>query len=182
MPASIQPGRSAQICTAVRRPLLVSVVIGSSISLMDAGTVTLRLALPSAFWWSFLPVLEIVALFAASPAARRAGAWPLTIDRFFRGHGPSLLWLVVLAACCAYIPTPTLYAWPARDRVFLWAGCVAIVWSAALDFRFFHGGLKQNVWRAARDLLLQRCIAWSVGVTLFVGAAAYQTIATRLGL
>jgi len=59
---------------------------------------------------------------------------------------------------------------------------LAIAWSAYADFQFFRRNLKQSTWRAARDLVIQRAIAWTVGLTIFLGGAGYQTVASRLGL
>jgi hypothetical protein len=177
-----KPSILSEAWTGLRRPLLVALVIGCAASLMDAGVLTLRLALPTAIWWTYVPLVEILALFAASPAARRAGSWPQTIDRYFMGHGPALLWVVALAGCFAFIPAVTEFSWQPRDRVALDLALLVIAWSAYIDFQFFRRVLKQNAWRAARDLLVQRAIAWTVGLTIFVGGAGYQTLAVRLGL
>jgi hypothetical protein len=170
------------VWTAVRGPLLVAMVLGCCISLMDAGTLTLRLALPSAFWWTYVPLLEVVSLFAASRTARQAGPWAETIDCFFRGHYPWLLWLIALSAYFALNPTAEAFSWPARNRVWYYSADAVIVWSAYVDFQFFRKTLGMNAWRAGRDLAVQRAIAWGCGLAIFVGPAAYQMMSTWLGI
>lgn len=168
--------------TGLRRPLLVALVLGCGMSLMDARVLTLRLALPTAFWWTYVPMVEILALFAACPAARRAPSWPRIVDRYFMGHWPTLLWVMALAGCLAFIPPITVLSWQQRISVPFDSALLVIAWSAYIDFQFFRRGLKQSAWHAARDLLVQRAIAWTVGLTIFVGGAGYQTLAVRLGL
>jgi len=167
---------------AVRRPLLVALIIGCVVSLLDSGVLTPRLAIPAAFWWTYVPLVEILALFAASPAARRSGCWQRTIDRYFAGHGPWLFWMAGLAAWFAFIPTVAILSWRPHIQIVFDSAALAIAWSAYADFQFFRRNLKQSTWRAARDLVIQRAIAWTVGLTIFLGGAGYQTVASRLGL
>ena len=142
----------------------------------------MRLALPAAIWWTFVPLIEILALFAASGAARAVRPWQRTIDLFFEGHGPWLVWLVAFSAYWAFLPAATAYSWPERYRVWLWSAVAIAGWSAWYDYRFLRRTLDLSPWRAARDLLLQRALAWTAGLAIFVGTAGYQTIASRLGL
>jgi hypothetical protein len=162
--------------------LLVALFFGCAISLMDGGRLTLRLALPAAFYWTFVPLVETLALFATSRAARRAGPWPRTIDLFFMGHGPWLLWLVAFSAYWAFLPPVAAFSWPARNRIWFLSAEIVAVWSAYIDFCFFRCVLKCTVWQAGRDLLLQRSLAWSAGLFLFLGSSAIQVVATRFGL
>jgi hypothetical protein len=167
---------------ALRRPMLVALVIGCVVSLLDARVLTARLAIPAAFWWTYVPLLEILGLFAASPAARRSGSWQRTIDLFFTGHGPWLLWMVALAAGFAFIPTVRIFSWVPHVRIALDSAVVIVAWSAYIDYQFFRRVLKQSAWRAGRDLLVQRAISWTLGLTIFVGGAGYQMLASRFGL
>jgi hypothetical protein len=167
---------------ALRRPLLVAFVFGCAISLMDSGRLTLRLALPASIYWMFVPLLEIVSLFAASRAARRTRPWQRTIDLFFQGHAPWLLWLIAFSAYWAFLPTVTAFTWPGRDRVWLYSAGLVAAWSAYVDFRFFRAALACTRRQAVRDLLLQRILSWTAALAIFLGPPGYQVIASRLGL
>ncbi len=175
----IQP---ATTWTALRRPMLVAVVFGCSFSLMDASRLTLRLALPAAIWWTFIPILEAAALFCASARARSVRPWQRTVDQFFETHRPWLLWVAAFSAYWAFLPIATAFSWPERYRAWFWSAAAVTVWSAWLDYRFFRRALGLPRWPACRDLLLQRVISWTIGLAIFVGPAGYQTIASRLGL
>src|SRR4051812_48942776 len=56
--------RLDNVWLAVRRPLLVALVLGCATSLMTSGRLTLRLLVPAAVYWSFIPVLEVAGLWA----------------------------------------------------------------------------------------------------------------------
>lgn len=177
---NMQPSSAAWV--GLRRPLLVAAFLGCAISLMDSGRLSLRLALPAAVYWTFVPVLEIASLFAVSAAARRALPWHETVDRFFQGHGPWLLWIAGFSAYWAFLPTVTAYSWLFKYRLFEGSAFAVLVWSAYVDFRFFRRELKLSAGRACRDLLLQRLLSWSVGLALFVAPAGVQVLASSLGL
>lgn len=148
---------------------------------MDAGRLTLRLALPAALWWSFVPVLEILSLFAASRTARRM-PWLTTIDAYFKSHTPWLLWIVVFSAYWAFLPAEKAYVWFWWHNLWYASAGMVVAWSAYLDFRFFRTVLKRSRGQAARELLVQRALAWSAGAVIFVGTAGWQILATRFGL
>jgi len=47
---------SGSFWLAVRRPLALALFLGCAVSLMASGTLTLRLALPAALYWTFIPL------------------------------------------------------------------------------------------------------------------------------
>ena len=148
---------------------------------MDAGCLTLRLALPATLWWSFVPLLEILSLFAASAAARRL-PWRSTVDVFFQSHTPWFMWLIAFSAFWAFLPAETAYAWLWWHHLWYYSAAGVIAWGAWLDFRFFRQTLKRTRWQSARELFLQRMIAWTMGIAIFTGMASRQTVASLLGL
>ncbi len=140
---------------------------------MTAGRLTLRLALPAALLWSFVPLLEI-----ASLAIVCRGSLPIrrAVGLFFVGHAPWSLWMVASAAVWGLLPTAAVY-----PHVLLWKATAAAVlaWSAYIDYGFFReicGG------RALARLLAQRALCWIPGSLLFVAPAGWQTIASALGI
>lgn len=165
----------------LRRPLFVALVFGCTISLMDAGRLTLRLALPAAIWWTWVPLLEILSLYAASPTARRM-PWRPTIDAYFRSHTLWLVWLIAFSAYWAFLPAETAFAWLWRHNVWYIAAAIVVTWGAWLDYGFFRQILKRSPWQAGRELFFQRLLAWISGAAIFAGTAGWQTLATKLGL
>jgi hypothetical protein len=166
----------ANLWLALRRPLLVSAVLGCSISLMAAGRLTLRLALPSTIYWSFIPLLELAALAAVCRPLRAK-----TIDAFFQGHRAWLLWLIAFAAVTAIVPAPDVIA---HVPILLWyiSAILAFLWSAHVDFNFSRRVLERSRAAAARDVLIQRLICWPAAFVIFVWSAGSQVIASGLGL
>lgn len=160
--------------TALRRPLLIAIVIGCSVSLMTSGRVTLRLAGPAALEWSFIPLLEflsLAAVYRGRPPAR-------TIDLFFAGHAPWLLWTIAFAALFAFVPAPVVFAGTGFPWVWYGLAAVAAARSAYLDFSFSRRTLGRTDKQAMRDVAIERLIVWPAGIAIFVAPAALQ----RLGI
>jgi hypothetical protein len=168
----------AKLWIAARRPLAVALGIGCAASLMAHGTVTPRLALPAALYWSFVPLLQIAGLALILGKDFSAEA----IDDFFSGHGPWLLWLGAFAAFWAFVPGPVAYGKTGFPQVWYALAAVAAVWSAWLDFAFFRRIRRRSPKHAARDVLVQRLVCWPIGMIIFVAPAGWQTVAARLGL
>jgi hypothetical protein len=163
---------------AARRPLALSLFIGCAVSLMATGTLTLRLALPAAVYWSFVPLVQIAGLAIVMRGRLRAP----TIDAWFAGHGPWMLWLAAFAAMWTLLPAHAAYgSWQFPD---IWWGfaAAAAAWSLWIDFGFFRRTGARSPGQAAKDLAIQRLVSWSIGMTIFVAPAGWQTIAARFGL
>jgi hypothetical protein len=168
----------SSVWIAVRRPLAVALGLGCAISLMATGTVTPRLALPAALYWSFVPLLQIVGL----AAALRKLPCAETIDDFFSGHGPWLLWLALFAALWAFVPAPVAYGRSGFPALWCALAVLAAAWSAWLDFGFFRRVRSGSNADAARDVLVQRLVCWPPALAIFVAPAAWQVLAARFGL
>lgn len=163
--------------TSWRRPLLVALVLGCTMSLITSASLTPRLAGSAAIYWSFVPLAEIAAL-AVCLRGKRTHPFRRTVDLFFAGHGPWLLWLIGLCAIWCFVPPTRAFAF---TRVWLYgASAIVIVWSAYIDFCFFRFIMGRNPARAGRDLLLQRLVSWTLILAIFGGPAIPPEIAARL--
>lgn len=155
---------------ALRRPLMVAFVIGCVTSLLTYPGITLRLAGPGTFYWSFVPLAEVLGLAAACAGDRRRVSFRTKVDLFFTGHLPWLLWLAGFGIMFSFLPAEQAFA--LTNRLWLyWVAPLVIVWSAWIDFCFFRtvGG---NSNRGALGLLIaQRAISWSLIVVVFSGGA-----------
>jgi hypothetical protein len=168
--------------TAARRPLLVAGIFGCAASLMASGRLSLRLAAPATVYWSFVPLVEIASFAAVWRRKREAMRFSRAIDLFFWGHGPWLFWLAGFAALWAFVPAARVYRWTFAGWAWYGSALAVAAWSASLDYRFFRSVLRRSAGGALGSLLAQRAIAWVAGLAWFVGSAAWQVTATRLGL
>jgi len=162
----------------LRRPLLLALFLGCTISLLTSGRLTLRLVVSGAITWSFVPLLEMASL-ALVFGRRRIRPFPQTVDLFFLGQGPWLCWLIAFGAFWAIdtaIGESLFWVW-------FWIGSAAAagLWSAYLDLWFFRRVLRRTPARAVCELLMQRAIAWGVGVVYFGAGSLWPDLVGRLG-
>jgi hypothetical protein len=157
-------------------------VLGCAISLMAEGRITLRLALPAAVAWSFVPLLLVICVTVSHRRARLAMPLARTIDLSFRSITPWLLWLVLDASQWVLLPPARVYGLP--DYRVLWYGLAILagVWSAYVDFWYFRVVFGKTSAGAGLSILFHRVACWSVGLVVFVWSAGWQTVAGRLGL
>lgn len=142
---------------------------------MGTGILTLRLAVPAAIYWSFVPLVELAGLEIALRGRLRADV----IDDFFAAQGPWLLWLAAFAALWTFVPAPVVIGATGFPQLWFYAGGVAAIWSGWLDLRFFR---RRGERFPAVAVLVQRAVSWPLGMLLFVAPAGWQTVAARLGL
>jgi hypothetical protein len=70
----------------LRRPALVALVFGAFVSFTAAGRLTIPLLFEGAFFWGFVPVLQMLLVAGVVPAfARGRISIPRAIDLFFTG-------------------------------------------------------------------------------------------------
>jgi hypothetical protein len=157
--------------------LLLVVVTGCSASLMTAGRVTLRIALPCMVYTAIVPALQIGSL---APFCR--GVLPVRRAAALFSLG-NLLWMAALlafAVAWAWAPAPFLY------RRLVWARTIAayllVAYSGYVDYWFFRRVLGRERLAAARDLAIQRSLCWIPALTIWVGPAGWQMVGSVLGL
>src|SRR5260221_1941730 len=90
--------------TALRRPLLVVLVLGVSAAIGATRHVTPALLLSTTLCWSFVVVLQAaIALVLVAGPARRTVGLARALDLYFAGHAPWSLWML---AATAWGPSP----------------------------------------------------------------------------
>ena len=149
----------------VRRPAFVALVLGCTISLLTAHSLTLRLVASGALTWSFVPLLEMAGLAVVWRLGSRPLSVPRAVDLFFTGHGLWSLWLIALAAYWSSVPAPPL----TYRRFAIWAAAAGAVllWSAYVDFCFHRSVLRSSPARSVCHILLQRALCWIPGILVF---------------
>ena len=89
---------------ALRRPLLVAIVLGTSIAIAATGRVTPRLLVSTTALWLFVVLLQLaIAVTLIAAPARRTVGLPRALDLFFASHAPWSLWML---AAAAWSPSP----------------------------------------------------------------------------
>jgi hypothetical protein len=162
----------------VRRPLLLMFVLGCGVSLIASGRLSPRLILDGAISFAFVPVVEAAAFAVAYRLGSRRLPFARAMDLFFATNAPWLLMLVALAALTVFQPQRQVATWSAPPRRWILAAAVVltIAWSAYLDFAFSRRTLRRSAAAAARDVIVLRGIAWTLGAIYFLGFAAWPLV------
>jgi hypothetical protein len=149
---------------------------------MTSGRLSLRLAVPAAFYWSFVPLLQIAGLAAVWPWKRRELSFPAAINRFFASQSLWSFFLCAFAAAWACFPPSLIFSWSFNS--WLWYGppVLVLMGAAWLDYGFFRTAAGRSPAGACRDLAIERAIAWTLGLAWFLGSSGWQAVAARLGL
>ena len=146
---------------ALRRPLLVAVVMGASVSIAATGRATPVLVMGTTVSWSYVVLLQLaIALVLIAPRAGRTVGLARAIDLFFAGHAP---WSLFVLAAAAWAPSPVgRPLWP----LFVPAAA-AVVLTPRIVAAFFGEVLGLSVPEARRMTILQQAITWTVIVGVF---------------
>jgi hypothetical protein len=174
-----QLAKSAPSSSAWKRPLFLAIFLGCAISFAVSGCLSLRLLIGGTLTATFVPLVEIAAL--AILWCRRAPV-PFTraIDLFFIGHAPWCLWFLVFAAVCSFTAPVDVFLWM-HAAAFWCSFAVALLWSAYIDYCFFRWIFQRSSAGAARALVLQRAVSWTLGFAIFGGPGLLPELARIFG-
>ena len=163
------------------RPLFVAFLIGCTVSLLTSATLTARLVIPATIYWSCIPLVQVGSLCAVCWRDRTNISLGRLVDRFFRGYTPWFVYLLGLSVIWAFLSPANSAPQSTIARLWLFAGAiVASLWSLYIDFQFFRFALKRTAPGAARDLVVQRLISWSVIVFIIGAPTAWSEVAGRI--
>jgi hypothetical protein len=164
----------------VRRPLLYVFVLGCTVSFAASSRLTLRLAVPATIYAGVEVLIEILAL-AAVRGRHRTLSFSHSLDLFFAGFGPWLLWLLTFAAIWAFASPVHAFRWTG-PRWDLYVLAALALWSGYIDFCFFRHVFQATGPRAARDLFLQRAISWTLALIVFGGGSLWPEFIRSLAI
>ncbi|MFO0661631.1 MAG: SDR family oxidoreductase [Polyangiaceae bacterium] len=159
---------------ALRRPLVLLVVIGGFVSITAAGRFTLPDVLATMLMWAFAPFIQLVALtlsLACTKAIPSRETWPRVIDLYFAGQGPWLLFLCVFAMGAIVLPDPgPTFSKLLRVGVVPGYLLLTIVWGIVTTHAFFRHALSLARGRAAGATAIFYVIfvGWVLGYYLSV--------------
>jgi hypothetical protein len=159
------PGRGT-LLTAVRRPLIVAVVIGVSEAMAATGHVTPALVLSTILCWSFVVVLQAAIGFGLiAGAARRTVGIARAVDLYFAGHAPWSLWVLAVAA---WAPSPLGFS----TTSLLVSALVPLFLTVRIVSAFFREVLEMDPREAFARTVAQQAMTWGSFVILFGTAVA----------
>lgn len=150
---------------AARRPLFLTFVIACVISLLGTSVATIRLIGATTIYWSYVALVEALALIIVLQRRPGGRAVPALIDTFFAGHAA---WTVLLLLIGAVLPVTSPMNWwsiivgPAVAGILL-----AVAWSAYVDVCFFRFVCGSPVRRAIGQVALNRFITWTLVFWIF---------------
>jgi hypothetical protein len=155
----------------LRRPLIVTLVIGTAVPIMAVQRVTLGLLVSSALSFSFVVAIQmavgaaIVATGGGRPSGRPFNAashrtsLPRALDLWFAGHVPYSLWLLTVAAVFASMPAASM-------DLLIALAVIPAIWTAVIVAAFCRRVLGTSRagarWRAAVHFL----VIWTIGFQL----------------
>jgi hypothetical protein len=146
--------------TALMRPALVGLVIGTCTTICATGRTTIGLVLSGTLCWSFVPALQILAAAAIiGSAIRRPVSLASGIDLFFISHGPWSLWLLTMTAWALAAGETGL----PNDKVLLTA-IVAAAWTAVIVFAFCSIVLETTIRAAVLRTVIHQAMIWTVAL------------------
>jgi hypothetical protein len=153
--------------TALRRPLLVAVVIGVFEAMAATGHVTPSLVASTILCWSFVVVLQAaIGLGLIAGAARRTVGIARALDLYFAGHAPWSLWLLAVAAWAparGFSSTPLLVT-----------AVVPLALTPRIVSAFFREVLEMDPRDAFTRTIAQQAMTWASFLILFGTAVAWM--------
>jgi hypothetical protein len=151
---------------ALRRPLLVTIVIGASTAIGATGHVTPALVLSTTICWSFVVLLQVgIALAVMAGPARRTVGSARALDLYFAAHAPWSLWML---AAVAWAPSPV-----GRPLTpILVAAAVPFILTPRILSAFFREVLELDPRQAMARTAAQQAMTWVTFGILFGTAIA----------
>ncbi|MGE5816356.1 MAG: hypothetical protein ACM36C_17865 [Acidobacteriota bacterium] len=146
------------------RPLLVAVIIGTSLVIASTGTVSLALVAETTVAWSFVVLIQLLAALAiVATAPRRTMPTSRAVHAFFGLHVPWSAWMLAWAAWTWMTPAD-------RPGWITWTALAPAAWTAVLVHRFCREVLGEGHRPALVRLCAHQAIVWSA--FLLIGGAA----------
>jgi hypothetical protein len=158
----------AGVALLLRRPLLLAFTLGCAVSVLASGRFTLRLIADGMLSMAFVPVCQILGLAVVYPFRRTQVSFAAAADRFFAGNTVWLAWILVFMVLSAVVPVPEQVH---LDGPFLISSLLPILWSVAVDRKFFADVMGRTGWRGTLDVTIERIVAWLAALLYFFGVA-----------
>ena len=151
---------------ALRRPLLVAAVLGTSMALSTTRHVTPALVSSTTAILCVIVIGQILIALSVMPGTRvQAIGRARALDLFFASHAPWSLWLL---AASAWGPSP-----PVRSAAPVWlAALVPLVLTPRIIAAYFRQVHELDRRRSAVRTILHQILTWGLFLALFGAAVA----------
>jgi hypothetical protein len=161
--------------TALKRPALVALILGTGIAISATRHVAVGLVISLTAWWSFAVIIQLLAAIVLITSARhRSVSIHRGIDLLFAGHAPWSLWLLIFAL-------PSVSRSVMLETILMTA-IVPFLWTGVILFAFCRQVLKDDRKHALRRTLVHQGFILVFIVTFVVLAiAAYPRLMATLG-
>jgi hypothetical protein len=153
--------------TALRRPLLVTAVIGASLAIAATGRATPALVASTTLTWSYVVFLQLAVALPIVARARRTVGFARGMDLFFAGHAP---WSLFALAAAAWAPSPF-------GRPF-WPLAVCAIVPIVLTPRIVAAFCAEVAGMRRRDALRTTAVHQAMTWTLFVAMVWFSSALT----
>jgi hypothetical protein len=171
--------RAKESWDALRRPLLMAFWFGCMISLVTSQRLTMRHVAGGTIHASVLLLAQIAALAIVSGRDRRF-SFSQTIDIFFAGYGPWILWIIWFSSVWAFTSTKHADTFAGPGSILPAAGLVAL-WSCYINFRFFERVLRRSRTRAMWDVVRLAVMCWIACILIFGYGVMWSELMRLLG-
>jgi hypothetical protein len=151
---------------ALRRPLLVAFVLGTSMALLTTRHVTPALVFSTTVMLCVIVIGQVLTALAVMPAMRaHAIGRARALDLFFASHAPWSLWLL---AASAWAPSP-----PGRPAAPVWlAALVPVVLTPRIMAAYFRQVHELDRHQATFRTVVHQILTWGLFLALFGAAVA----------
>jgi hypothetical protein len=166
------------VWTSMRRPLLLLLFMGCTVSLQASGRLSTRLVFDGMVAFAFVPIFELIALAFVYRRTPRRVTMSQAIDVFFVANAPWLLWLLLLNVWRSAL-TPSQASTMLGVPYYLMPLSLIpmAIWTSYIDLQFFREVFSSPPDVARRELMLQRVISWAGIIGYFVGHEFWQLLA-----
>ena len=147
--------------------VLIAFILGCGVSLLASGRFTLRLIADGTLSFAFVPLCQLAGFAVVHRVQRSRIPFRAAADRYFATNTPWLWWMLGLLVVGAALPA--VRAASVLPLALITAP-IPIILSVHADWRFFRSDGRTRG-QAARDIALERAIAWSLAWTWFLGLA-----------
>jgi hypothetical protein len=169
--------------SALRRPLLLLLFIGCTVSLQASGRLSARLVFDGMVAFAFVPIFELIAIAFVYRRKPRRVTLSQAIDVFFVANAPWLVWLVLMNVWRSVL-TPIQASTMLGVPYYLMPLSLIpmAIWTTYVDLQFFREVLSSTLDGARRELTLQRVISWAGIIGYFAGHEFWQLFASWINV
>jgi len=162
----------------VARPLVLLLLLGTTVSLQASGRMSARLVLDGMIAFAFVPIFMVVGMAIVYRRRPRRVNFSHALDVYFIANAPWLAWAMLFDVWRSFLtPAESSTMLTLPYYLLLVSFAAVAVWSTYVDLQFFRVFLSREDGRPGRDLLLARAVCWVGIIGYFVGHEFWEYFA-----